>query len=118
MKIINRKSFRKNGGEKMKITIPKVFVCPRCGEKAVSVIRKKDLATVRCNGCNLNRDFKNVLKISENIDLFGQFIDWFFCKDNLEINIKELTQESNKQKQMIKRKSIKGIFQDVGFLED
>ena len=54
----------------------KMFVCPSCGERSVSVKKVDKMALVSCSSCGILKRL-SVNRISENVDYFGDFIDWY-----------------------------------------
>src|SRR5919108_1079690 len=63
----------------VKKKLPKVFICPRCGEEAVRVTIAKDTghATVLCALCNLKDDFP-AHPAAQAIDVYSYFTDRFY----------------------------------------
>lgn len=61
-------------------TVPRVFQCPACGKKAVSigVLREGEnrVAVITCGGCNL-QDRIGLRSIQEPVDAYCIFIDKF-----------------------------------------
>jgi len=59
----------------------KRFPCPHCGRNTVTVekINKdKGTATIKCSNCLLEKTYKGGIgSITENIDIYGMFIDDF-----------------------------------------
>ena len=56
--------------------LPKIFLCPACGEVSISisVFREKNLAKVQCGKCSIIEDFS--LSIGEEpIDIYCKFTD-------------------------------------------
>ncbi|HDI74341.1 MAG: hypothetical protein DRJ52_07300 [Thermoprotei archaeon] len=58
--------------------IPKIFICPNCGEKSVSVRLDKEnmKVTVRCGVCGLTGTF-DLTPIYQPVDYYGKFVDKF-----------------------------------------
>ena len=76
---------RKQQSYKRVKTVPKIFTCPKCGEKSIKVenIRKSAIATVKCGHCGLTKDVL-VNSISEPVDAFGDFIDIHYADQELQ----------------------------------
>lgn len=70
---------RKKVVKRMKKTIPKIFACPSCGEKTLSINinREQGLATVKCGRCNIE-DAVSVSRVEEAVDAYGKFIDRYY----------------------------------------
>ena len=116
--------------------IKKVFICPHCGEHAVSVIFEKShkKARVICNSCRINNEFKTN-SLSEPIDVFGDFVDWCsnIPEDKIYIKVEkkkfggivtfideeEKPEEENEIKGFTikKEKKVEEVFKDPGYLE-
>jgi len=64
---------------RVKKAIPKVFSCPRCGQKAVSVTVKKSegKVVVKCGHCQLTYEF-DVAPLLQPVDYYNRFIDKYF----------------------------------------
>jgi len=60
-------------------TLPKVFVCPRCGARSVKVIVDAGLrkAKVACSICGLTAEIP-VSPSSQPVDIYCQFSDLFY----------------------------------------
>jgi len=58
--------------------IPKIFTCPNCGEKSVSVHIDKEngQVSVRCGVCGLEASF-DYMPILQPVDYYGKFVDSF-----------------------------------------
>lgn len=70
---------RKKVVKKVKKTIPKIFACPNCGEKSLSVIIDKEnyIAIVKCGRCNIS-DSVEIVSIEDAVDAYGKFIDRYY----------------------------------------
>ncbi len=64
-----------------KKSLPKVFLCPKCGDNAVRVsMGGKDLsATVACGKCGLKAEIQLAPK-DQAIDAYCKFTDKFYSK--------------------------------------
>jgi len=73
---------RKKVVKRMKKTIPKIFACPSCGEKtlSISINRDQGLATVKCGRCNIE-DNVSVSRGAEAVDAYGKFIDRYYGQE-------------------------------------
>ncbi|MHC1563856.1 MAG: hypothetical protein ACXQTF_00820 [Candidatus Hecatellaceae archaeon] len=62
-------------------TLPKVFVCPRCGARSVKVLMKAGTgkAKVTCSICGLTAEFP-VSPSSQPVDIYCQFSDLFYAR--------------------------------------
>ncbi|RLE95337.1 MAG: transcription elongation factor [Thermoprotei archaeon] len=58
--------------------IPKIFTCPNCGEKSVSVHIDKEngQVSVRCGICGLEASFEYT-PVLQPVDYYGKFVDKF-----------------------------------------
>jgi len=62
----------------VKKTLPKIFVCPRCGGNSVKVIMGQGgKAIVKCSICQLSAELP-VSPTSQPVDLYCQFTDLFY----------------------------------------
>ena len=70
---------RKKVVKRMKKVIPKIFACPNCGEKtlSISISRDQGEATIKCGRCNIE-DKVSVSRIEEGVDAYGKFIDKYY----------------------------------------
>lgn len=61
-----------------KKTIPKIFVCPSCGEKSIYVKMNKESATaeVRCSKCDINMTVP-IIPVDQPVDAYCKFTDRF-----------------------------------------
>jgi len=64
--------------------LPTIFLCPICGETAISVLINKDanIAEVRCGKCNAGGKFP-VAPADQSVDIYCKFTDKFYA-ENLE----------------------------------
>lgn len=71
---------RKKVVKRMRKTIPKIFTCPNCGEKtlSVSINRQEGKATIRCGRCNIIEDSILVSYVEEPVDAYGKFVDKYY----------------------------------------
>jgi transcription elongation factor Elf1 len=59
--------------------LPKIFLCPKCGKKGMSVliIKKKERAEIKCGVCGLIGE--TTVKASfQDVDAYCLFIDNFY----------------------------------------
>lgn len=56
--------------------LPKIFLCPSCGEESVNIriMRDKDIAEVKCSKCGLSADIP-VSPADQPIDIYCKFTD-------------------------------------------
>jgi transcription elongation factor Elf1 len=61
-----------------KKTLPKVFLCPRCGAEAVNILfdKSKQIAKVDCGECGLKDEIK-YSRVMGLVDVYCKFIDNF-----------------------------------------
>jgi len=59
--------------------IPKVFSCPNCDSKSVTVEldRKQGVAFIRCGTCGLQAEIE-VPEIFEEVHAFNKFVDLYY----------------------------------------
>jgi len=59
--------------------LPKVFLCPRCGKKAVRIemIKEKTRAFIQCGNCELKEEL-TIAPSSEPVDIYCKFTDNFY----------------------------------------
>jgi len=62
--------------------LPKIFLCPKCGEDAVKVTmgRKEVSAAVVCGKCGLRAEIP-VSPQDQPVDLYCEFTDKFYAKE-------------------------------------
>jgi transcription elongation factor Elf1 len=60
-------------------TIPRVFLCPSCGERTIKVRMKykEDKVLVECGHCHKSQEVSRN-QLTEPVDAFGEFIDIYF----------------------------------------
>ncbi|MHA1958754.1 MAG: hypothetical protein ACW99U_00830 [Candidatus Thorarchaeota archaeon] len=60
--------------------IPDVYPCPECGNTAVKIVifRDNKIATVRCGSCSLEMSIDEINPLTEQVDVYGSFIDRFY----------------------------------------
>lgn len=70
---------RKKVIKRVKKTIPKIFACPNCGEKSLSVTIDKEsgIAVIKCGRCSISDNVK-VVSIEDIVDAYGKFIDRYY----------------------------------------
>jgi transcription elongation factor Elf1 len=70
---------RKKVIKRVKKTIPKVFACPNCGEKTLSVFinREEGKATIKCGRCNIIDEIP-LAGVEEAVDAYGKFVDRYY----------------------------------------
>lgn len=63
----------------IKITLPKFFLCPKCGKKSVRIemMKEKARALVQCGDCGLKEEF-TIAPHSEPVDIYCKFTDHFY----------------------------------------
>ena len=59
--------------------LPSVFLCPKCGKKAINVVFKEERqkASIVCGNCGLRDEFPTKKTIQE-IDVYCEFTDKFY----------------------------------------
>ena len=58
--------------------LPKIFLCPKCGEEAVNVVIRKAVSTlVICGKCGLKAEIP-VSPQDQAVDLYCKFTDRFY----------------------------------------
>lgn len=60
--------------------LPRIFLCPKCGDKAVKVTIEKGQgsALVKCGGCGLKEEF-SVSPAMQPIDVYCKFTDSYYA---------------------------------------
>ena len=60
--------------------IPDVYPCPSCGNTAIKIelYRSNGLATVKCGSCRLETSIAEINSLTEQVDVYGSFIDQFY----------------------------------------
>jgi len=73
----------------MSIKPSKIFQCPLCNERAVTVIHQKDSdhAIVKCASCGINMDVR-WYRAYDNVDAYSEFCD-VIMKDTIEKYLKD-----------------------------
>jgi transcription elongation factor Elf1 len=61
--------------------IPTLFTCPSCGNRSIKINLDRDRqeATVRCGRCGIS-DKLSAGKLTEQVDVYGEFIDRYYSK--------------------------------------
>jgi transcription elongation factor Elf1 len=58
--------------------LPKIFLCPKCGEETVKVtIGKEPNATITCGKCELNAEI-SFYPYEKPVDIYCNFIDKYY----------------------------------------
>ena len=67
--------------------IPDVYPCPNCGNTAIKIelYRDNGLATVKCGSCKIEVNLDSVNSLTEQVDVYGDFIDKFYAARKLEV---------------------------------
>lgn len=70
-------------------TLPKIFQCPNCGVKALTIELDKNTmkATVKCGSCKLHAELEVPTAFHE-VDVYAKFLDLFY-EGNLEYKFLE-----------------------------
>ncbi|MFH1328149.1 MAG: hypothetical protein ABIH76_04820 [Candidatus Bathyarchaeota archaeon] len=65
----------------VKRTLPKIFVCPKCGGRSVKVNidRTNQTAQVQCSKCNLKGQIDTTSK-EQPVDIYCKFSDLFYAR--------------------------------------
>ena len=65
----------------VKKSLPKIFVCPRCGARSVKVLMNVSVgkARVTCSICGLTAELP-VSPSSQPVDVYCQFSDLFYAR--------------------------------------
>ena len=58
-------------------TLPKIFQCPKCGNKGIGITIKNNKALVQCGNCNLKEEIESTPS-DEPVDVYCKFIDHFY----------------------------------------
>lgn len=60
--------------------IPKVFSCPNCDSRSVTVEldRKQGVAVVRCGSCGIKVELRDLPEVFEEVHAFNKFVDMFY----------------------------------------
>ena len=67
--------------------LPRIFLCPRCGTKAVNILfdRNKEVAKVNCGECGLSDEIKCSHSMAL-VDVYCRFIDNFHAGIKASVN--------------------------------
>lgn len=62
-----------------KKTLPKIFLCPKCGKRAINVkiYREEERAVVKCGGCGLVEEITIKTPLQE-VDAYCKFLDGYY----------------------------------------
>ena len=78
----SRKSVRQLMAEakehKMKRVLRNPFQCPHCDRFTLRIQKKGNGYIASCSHCGLQFEFKNVPKIYEPVDIYGEIIDIYY----------------------------------------
>jgi len=63
----------------LRIALPSIFLCPKCGNKAVRIemMKEKAKALVQCGNCGLKEEL-TIASCSEPVDIYCKFTDHFY----------------------------------------
>lgn len=63
----------------LRIKLPKFFLCPRCGKKAVRIemMKEKARALIQCGNCGLKEEL-TITPSYEPVDIYCKFTDHFY----------------------------------------
>ena len=73
---MGRRKRRKKIIPRLKKKIPKIFICPNCGQKAVKVTinKSKNTVLVKCGYCNISAKYEYNPTLQE-VDYYSKFVD-------------------------------------------
>lgn len=93
-----RRKRRKIQPRKPLRTLPKIFQCPNCGVKAVTIEMDKNTkkATIKCGSCKLYTELEIPTAFHE-VDIYAKFLDLFY-EGKLEYKFLEEEEESEETK--------------------
>ena len=65
----------------VKRTLPKIFICPRCGARSVKVtmLQAEGKAQVACSLCGLSAELP-ITPTSQPVDVYCRFSDLFYAR--------------------------------------
>ncbi len=74
---MGRRKRRKKVVLRPKRRIPKVFMCPKCGKRTVSIKSQDDTVVVVCGNCGLKYSFQ-IKEGLDKVDYYGKFVDEYY----------------------------------------